>query len=231
MPTDHPAQPWAIRSTLVAVADLDRSVDFYRDIGPFDEIAREDAVAVVGDAPATSIVLILRETKGTHHIRHGQQSLGLRSITFNVGSLSELDRIESVLRGRDVFTSRQKIADGACGTPTRTGSGQLASRVRLLRPGPNARTRLLPNDCSSGVLAGRPTRPPVPSRRSRAIASPLFHQKILPVGGDPSSWPRHGLVEGMMLRGCEARPFHVLVCSVVPKPILAGLEAADDDVA
>jgi len=33
-----------------------------------------------------------------------------------------------------------------------------------------------------------------------------------------------------MLRGCEARPFHVFVCSVVPKPILAWLEAANDRV-
>ncbi len=45
MPTDHVAQPWAFRSTLIAVADLDRSIAFYRELGPFDEIAREDAVA------------------------------------------------------------------------------------------------------------------------------------------------------------------------------------------
>jgi hypothetical protein len=58
----------------------------------------------------------------------------------------------------------------------------------------------------------------------------LRHQKGLPVGGDPSGWSRHGLVEGMMLRGREARPFHVFVRPVVPKPILAWLEAADDRV-
>ena len=29
MTTDHVAQPWALRSTLVAVADLDRSIGFY----------------------------------------------------------------------------------------------------------------------------------------------------------------------------------------------------------
>ena len=40
------------------------------------------------------------------------QSLGLRSMTFNVGSLDELDRIESVLRGRDLFNTRQQIAGG-----------------------------------------------------------------------------------------------------------------------
>ena len=112
MPTDHVATPWAIRSTLVAVADLDRSVAFFQELGPFDEIFREDAIAVLGDVSPSSVVLILRETRGIHHARHGQQSLGLRSIVFNVGSLAELDRIESVLRGRDLFTGRRQIADG-----------------------------------------------------------------------------------------------------------------------
>ncbi len=62
------------------------------------------------------------------------------------------------------------------------------------------------------------------------MSSSRSHQKLLPVGGDPSVWSRHGLVEGMMLRGCEARTFCVLVCPVVPKPVLAWLEAADDRV-
>ena len=112
MPTDHVAQPWAIRSTLVSVADLDRSVAFYRELGPFDEVTREDAVVVLGHVSPASILLILRETRSFHHVRHGQQSLGLRSITFNVGSLGELDRIESVLRGRDLFTSRRQVTGG-----------------------------------------------------------------------------------------------------------------------
>ena len=110
MPSDPVAQPWAIRSTLVAVADLDRSVAFYGEIGPFEEIAREDAVAILGGVSPASIVLMLREMRSIHHTRHGQQSLGLRSITFHIGSLGELDRIESVLRERDLFTSRQQIA-------------------------------------------------------------------------------------------------------------------------
>jgi hypothetical protein len=113
MPTDHAPQPWAIRSTLVAVADLDRSVTFYRELGPFDEIARDDAVAVLGGVSPASIALILRETAGIHHTRHGPQSLGLRSIVFNVGSLAELDRIEAMLRDRNLFTSRLQLVDGA----------------------------------------------------------------------------------------------------------------------
>jgi catechol 2,3-dioxygenase-like lactoylglutathione lyase family enzyme len=113
MSTDHPTQPWALRSTLIAVADLERSVAFYRDLGPFNEIVREDAVAILGDVSLPSTILILRELRSMHHLRHGPQSLGLRSITFNVGSLGELDRVESVLRSRNLFTSRRPVAEGA----------------------------------------------------------------------------------------------------------------------
>ncbi len=112
MTSDHVPHQWTIRSTLVAVAELDRSVPFYRELGPFEEIAREDAAVVLGGLDPASIVLILRELRSIHHVRHGQQSLGLRSITFNVGSIGELDRIESVLRGVDLFTGRQQIAEG-----------------------------------------------------------------------------------------------------------------------
>jgi hypothetical protein len=34
-------------------------------------------------------------------------------MTFNVGSLGELNRIESFLRSRELFTDRRPIADGA----------------------------------------------------------------------------------------------------------------------
>jgi hypothetical protein len=106
------AQPWTIRSTLAVVTDLERSVTFYQELGPFEVMVRDGAVALLGDPSSTSVVLILREA-GSAHARHGQMSLGLRSMTFNVGAPSELDRIESVLRSRDLFTSRRRFADGA----------------------------------------------------------------------------------------------------------------------
>jgi hypothetical protein len=113
MTTDHATQPWVLRSTLVAVTDLNRSVAFYGDLGPFPVIAREDAIAVLGDTDPRGIVLILREARGRHQTRHGQQSLGIRSMTLNVGSLEEINRIESFLRSRDLFTDRRQIAEGA----------------------------------------------------------------------------------------------------------------------
>jgi hypothetical protein len=113
MSTDHVVQPWTIRSTLIAVADLERSVAFFGEVGPFGVIARQDGVAVLGEVETGSAVLILRETGSLHQTRHGQQSLGIRSMTFNVGSLDELGRVESVLRSRDRFTERRQIDGGA----------------------------------------------------------------------------------------------------------------------
>ncbi len=112
MNTERSARPWALRSTLIAVSDLDRSVAFYREVGPFEEITRDDAIAVLGEVSPSSINLILRQSRGIHQARHGQQSLGLRAMTFNVGSLDELDRVEALLRRHDFFKSRRQIADG-----------------------------------------------------------------------------------------------------------------------
>src|SRR5580698_1157576 len=113
MPADPVARPWAIRSTLIAVSDLERSIAFYQELGPFDVIAREQAVAVLGHVSPTSIGVMLRETEHIDEGRQGQQSLGLRSEIFNLGSLEELDRIEAFLRRRDLFTARRNSADDA----------------------------------------------------------------------------------------------------------------------
>jgi len=79
------SEVFAIRSTLVAVGDLDRSVAFYWDLGPFGEVAREDAVVVLGDVSPASIVLILRETRGIHWTRMASN----RSVSARLSSMSD----------------------------------------------------------------------------------------------------------------------------------------------
>jgi hypothetical protein len=108
--SDMDQPDWAIRSTLVAVTDLNRAVEFYGELGPFEEIAREGEVSFLGRPSRSSVALILRQTNGT---RHGPQSLGVRSINFNVGTAAELDRIETVLRSHNLFTDRKTLAEGA----------------------------------------------------------------------------------------------------------------------
>jgi catechol-2,3-dioxygenase len=112
MTIGHVVEAWAIRSALIAVADVDRCLTFYRDIGRFEEIARDDTVVVLGAIPPGSMFLILRKSLSTHGVRHGQQAVGLRSLAFNVRSVDELDRIETVLRDHGGFTRRWKGTEG-----------------------------------------------------------------------------------------------------------------------
>ena len=75
MSADHIPSPWAIRSTLISVAELlEPPVESHnRAPGiPSGEILHDDAIAVLGGTSSESIVLILRETWGVH-VRHGQQ--------------------------------------------------------------------------------------------------------------------------------------------------------------
>jgi hypothetical protein len=187
MPTDHVARPWAFRSTLIAVADIDRSIAFYRELGPFDEIAREDAVALLGELSPSSIVLILRELRGVHHARHGQQSLGPRSIAFNVGSLGELDRIESVLRGRDLFTSRGQIANGVSelllGRDPTTRLWRSFATQTTRRPGPTITERLpiwfihRTPDAATEARSGGGRRPNGVSQLKRQVLKDRSHRR------------------------------------------------------
>jgi hypothetical protein len=53
-------------------------------------------------------------------------------------------------------------------------------------------------------------------------------QKVLPISRDPTGRPGGRLIEGMMLRRCEARSLHEVVGLVAPEPILTRLETAND---
>jgi hypothetical protein len=98
---------WSVQSVIVSVRDLDTSSNFYRDVMNVNELLREDQVAVLGADVTSSFTLILRETlRGTHP---GQQSLGIRALTCDVGSSTEIDRVEQRLRALDAFQERQVI--------------------------------------------------------------------------------------------------------------------------
>ena len=79
--TDVPA-PWSIRSALVGVADLDRSLAFYEDVTNLHEILRADRMVVLGLDDASSFTLYLRHTGAATH--PGQQAVGVRSLVLDV---------------------------------------------------------------------------------------------------------------------------------------------------
>jgi catechol-2,3-dioxygenase len=67
---------WSIRSALVGVSDLDRSVAFYEDVTNLREILRADRMVVLGAQETSSFTLYLRHTRSATH--PGQQAAGVR---------------------------------------------------------------------------------------------------------------------------------------------------------
>lgn len=106
---DTPA--WSIRSVLISVKDLDRSSAFYRDVSNMQEVHREDQLAVLASSVPGSMLLYLRLAYRTA-VHQGQQALGVRALSCDVGSFAELDRVEQRLRALGAFIDRQ-IIDGA----------------------------------------------------------------------------------------------------------------------
>ena len=99
--------PWSIRSVLASVSDLERSTAFYSDVAGLEPLFSEDQVAILGSRAPRSFVLILRQAirAATHA---GQQSLGMRAMSFDVASTAELDRVEERLGSYGLFRYRRR---------------------------------------------------------------------------------------------------------------------------
>ena len=102
---------WSIRSVVISVKDLDRSATFYQDVLNMQEVHRKDQLAVLASSVPGSMLLYLRQAY-RNAVHQGQQALGVRALSFDVGSFAELDRVEQRLRALGAFVDRQ-IIDGA----------------------------------------------------------------------------------------------------------------------
>jgi catechol 2,3-dioxygenase-like lactoylglutathione lyase family enzyme len=100
---------WSIRSVLISVTDLDRSLAFYEDVMNLHEVLRQDGMAALGFDNAGQFTLYLRHSGNASH--PGQQAVGVRSLVYDVGHLAALDQIEERLRTRDALRARQTIGD------------------------------------------------------------------------------------------------------------------------
>jgi catechol 2,3-dioxygenase-like lactoylglutathione lyase family enzyme len=103
---DGPA--WSIRSVLISVKDLDRSSTFYQDVMNLQEAHREDQLVVLTRSLPGSMLLYLRRAYRAA-VHQGQQALGVRALSCDVGSFAELDRVEQRLRALGAFVSREII--------------------------------------------------------------------------------------------------------------------------
>lgn len=104
--TENHLHAWSIRSVVVSVSDLDHSSNFYQEVTNTREVLRESRVAVLSNDPPPSFTVYLREAP-RNAVRSGQQGLGVRVFSFDVGSIAELDRVEGRLRDLAAFQDRR----------------------------------------------------------------------------------------------------------------------------
>ncbi len=109
---DDDAPVWPVHPVLLSVRDLDRSTTFYRAVLRLREVDREDRVAVLADE-RVPFTLFLRWAH-PDAVHFGPDSLGVRSLTYDVGSLADLERVENALRAFDAFRDRQNPSESAC---------------------------------------------------------------------------------------------------------------------
>lgn len=98
---------WSMRAVLVSVSDLARSVPFYCDVLGLREVGREDKVVVL-EGEHRRFAVALREVTGLG-VHQGQEALGPRAITFEVGSLAELDVVAERLQEAGALVSRSPL--------------------------------------------------------------------------------------------------------------------------
>ena len=83
-----------IQAALINVSDLKQSVDFYRDVFDLDVVSQADRVtALMVSEKDRSQVLLLREL-GRNPYHGGRGNIGLRMLSFEVGSIEELETVE-----------------------------------------------------------------------------------------------------------------------------------------
>jgi catechol 2,3-dioxygenase-like lactoylglutathione lyase family enzyme len=97
-----------LQGVLLNIADLDRSIDFYRDVFAFTLLARKDQLASMyapgNDRPQ---VIVLRSTGTTSaHRVIGAGHVGIRAVVLEIDTVDELERIAAALEQRGGLMAR-----------------------------------------------------------------------------------------------------------------------------
>jgi catechol-2,3-dioxygenase len=83
-----------IQAALINVSDLKQSVDFYRDVFDLHVVSQADRVTalMVSEKDRRQVVLLRELGRNPYH--GGRGNIGLRMLSFEVGSIEELETIE-----------------------------------------------------------------------------------------------------------------------------------------
>jgi hypothetical protein len=97
----------SIQSILLNVGDLDRSVDFYSDVFEFRTYVRETDVAALEVSGSDRRQVLVLRSRG--YFRHpGRAVIGPRLISFEAGTLDEVNLVEARLDARKGLVGRKR---------------------------------------------------------------------------------------------------------------------------
>ena len=92
-----------IQTALLNVSDLKQSIDFYRDVFDLQVVSHADRVTalMVSEKDRRQVLLLRQLGRNAYH--GGRGNIGLRMLSFEVGSLQELEAIEQRLVERQAL--------------------------------------------------------------------------------------------------------------------------------
>jgi catechol-2,3-dioxygenase len=94
------------QGVVMNVADLNRSIDFYRQVLDFTLLSQNDQLATVSAPESDRPQVIVFRAFGSDRLG-GARHTGLRAFVLEVGSSDQLERIASELDSRGLLVSRR----------------------------------------------------------------------------------------------------------------------------
>jgi catechol 2,3-dioxygenase-like lactoylglutathione lyase family enzyme len=94
------------QSLVLNVSDIDRSLDFYREVFGFTLLSRKDQLAAAYAPGSERSQVIVFRSLGTAGRVGGARHVGIRALVLEVDSLDELERIGTALDARQSFVTR-----------------------------------------------------------------------------------------------------------------------------
>jgi catechol-2,3-dioxygenase len=95
------------QGVVMNVADLNRSIDFYRDVLGFTLLSQEEQLAAVSAPESDHPQVIVFRAFGSDR-RAGARHIGLRAFVLEVESADQLERIASDLDSRRLLVNRHE---------------------------------------------------------------------------------------------------------------------------
>ncbi len=104
--TEKLEQRMQFQAVVVNVADLKRSIDFYREVFGFTLLSQKEQLAAVRAPGSDRTQVIVLRALGSSPLR-GARHRGLRAFVLEVESAEQLERIASDLDSRSLLVSRR----------------------------------------------------------------------------------------------------------------------------